>query len=126
MKFNARDNSTANQQFYFEDADGVARRAMAAYADTTMVDASTSSLAQPITTSPTRIGLPLATANTYAANNAVGTSTQQSQSRPIVLNRPFRSVSEMSYCLHRYTLEKHRFLHARKRLCRLARCFQRG
>ena len=30
-------------------------------------------------------------------NSALGTPTQQSQSRPIILNRPFRSVSEMSY-----------------------------
>ena len=96
LTFNARDNVTTNQHFYFEDTDGVARRAMGAYADTTMTDGSTSSLAQAIGSDPHRIGLPLATANTYG-DNALGTPTQQSQSRPIILNRPFRSVSEMSY-----------------------------
>ena len=96
LLFNSRNNSAANQQLYFEDADGVARRAMGAYASTTMTDASTSSQAQSISTTPNRIGLPLATASTFN-NNAVATPTQQSQSRPIVLNRAFRSVSEMSY-----------------------------
>ena len=45
-------------------------------------------------------GLPLATANDYAAgSNGAGTSktSGQSQSRPMILNRPFRSVAEMSY-----------------------------
>jgi len=89
--------ATPGQHFYFEDADGIARRSMGAYADTTMTDPSTSSLVQPINSSNTRIGLPLATANSYPNDSPVGTALQQSQSRPIILNRPFRSVSEMSY-----------------------------
>jgi hypothetical protein len=76
-------NNTTTQQLYNEDPDGVARPAMGAYATTNMVSGST-------------VGLPLATANTYN-NNAVGTATSQSQSRSIVLNRPFLSVAEMSY-----------------------------
>lgn len=94
--FGSRDNSVSNQSTYFEDADGVARRAMGAYASTTQTDASTSSLAQSPSTTPTRIGLPMATANTFN-NNAVATATAQSQSRPVILNRPFNSVAEMAY-----------------------------
>lgn len=79
-----RQNS-ASLPFYYQDADGVARRAMGAYADKTL--ASTAST----------VGLPLATANTYPVSNGVGTPTSQNQSRPLILNRPFRSVAEMSY-----------------------------
>ncbi|HSI21145.1 MAG TPA: hypothetical protein VLA04_05630 [Verrucomicrobiae bacterium] len=93
--FNTRSNKSSTT-LYFEDADGICRRAMGAYANVTMTDASTSSLAQPITSSPTRIGLPMATACTFNTS-AVGTPTQQCQSRPVILNRGFRSVSEMSY-----------------------------
>lgn len=67
---------------YFSDPDGVVRRGMAgnvpfsggAWANTT-------------------VGLPMATATSYPA----GTPTSQSQSRPVVLNRPFVSVAEMGY-----------------------------
>ncbi len=95
-----RDNATPGQ-FYFEDPDGVARRAMGAYSAVT-----TSALVNPATgtsasslagTSPNLAGLPLATASTYIGTTGVGTATAQSQSRPIVLNRAFRSVSDMSY-----------------------------
>lgn len=73
-------------QFFYEDADGIGRRAMGAYADTTL-----------LSTAPT-VGLPLATANSYPVGSlGVGTPTPQSQSRPLILNRPFRSVAEMSY-----------------------------
>ncbi len=78
----AQNNSTV-QQLYNEDPDAVARPAMGAYATTNLVSGST-------------VGLPLATANTYN-NNAVGTATSQSQSRGLILNRPFRNVAEMSY-----------------------------
>jgi len=78
----AQNNSTT-QELYNEDPDGVARPAMGAYASTNLVSGST-------------VGLPLATANTFN-NNAVGTATSQSQSRALILNRPFRSVAEMSY-----------------------------
>ncbi|MEI9999208.1 MAG: hypothetical protein WDO13_08540 [Verrucomicrobiota bacterium] len=75
-------NGAATQQLFYEDPDGVARRATGAYADTTLAGST--------------VGLPLATANTFN-NNAVGTTNAQSQSRPLILNRPFRSVAEMSY-----------------------------
>jgi hypothetical protein len=73
-------------QFFYEDPDGIGRRAMGAYADITLVNGA-----------PTA-GLPHATAHTFPAGSfGVGTATAQSQSRPLILNRPFRSVAEMSY-----------------------------
>ncbi len=89
----ARDNSTTTQ-IYYEDADGVARRAMGAYALTGMLPASNASV--PPTSNLE--GLPEATANTYASGTyGVGTPTAQNLSRPLILNRPFRNVGEMSY-----------------------------
>jgi hypothetical protein len=70
---------------YYQDADGVPRRAMGAYALTTLAAAGSV------------VGMPQATANTYANTDGVGAATIQSQSRPLILNRPFRSVAEMSY-----------------------------
>ena len=78
----ARDGT--NKAFYYEDADGIARRGTSAYADGTLT-----------ATAPI-VGFPHAIANTYGSDG-VGTPTAQSQSRPLVLNRPFRSVAEMSY-----------------------------
>ena len=66
---------------YYADADGVVRRAVAAY-----VPGNTSSSATTLT------GLPMATANTAGT-----TWTAQSQSRPMILNRPFKSVAELGY-----------------------------
>ncbi|MBA3960365.1 MAG: hypothetical protein H0X40_00485 [Chthoniobacterales bacterium] len=80
MKALARDGLTA-LQFFYEDPDGVARRGMSAYVplDT---NNSTSSL----------VGIPL-----IAAGDGTGTVTTQSQSRPIILNRAFRSVADLGY-----------------------------
>ena len=92
-------NPIANM--YVEDADGIARPAMGAYAyaykstdPLTTADSSQSSLA---TASAHRTGLPMATASSYSGDNGTGTATTQSQSRAMILNRPFRSVSDMSY-----------------------------
>jgi hypothetical protein len=91
-----QNNATADS-LYYEDPDGVARRGMASY-NTSINDSNntsnSSSLASPSTA---RTGLPLATASSYADNTGVGVPTTQSQSRPMILNRPFRSVAEMSY-----------------------------
>ena len=80
--------STPKKQFN-ADPDGVVRRAMGAYVPIT---AGTGRVTAP--TNP--IGVATVTATTYnnwvASNNA-----SQSQSRPIVLNRPFRTVDEMGY-----------------------------
>ena len=81
----SQDNTTPDP-VYNEDPDGVARPAMGAYADTTLGTG----------VGATTIGLPMATASTFN-NNGVATATSQSQSRPLILNRPFRSVAEMSY-----------------------------
>jgi hypothetical protein len=78
--------NTGLVQFFYEDPDGIGRRAMGAYADITLVNGA-----------PTA-GMPHATAHTYPAGSfGVGSATAQSQSRPLILNRPFRSVAEMSY-----------------------------
>ena len=79
------DRST-QQSEYCEDPDGVCRRAMAGY-----VPVSTSG-----TTVSTSIGMPLVTSGTTFTSGTVNPTTQ-SQSRPIILHRPFRSVGEMSY-----------------------------
>ena len=70
-------SSSASFPQYYSDPDGVVRRAMGAYA-----------------TSGTT-GLPTVTANTFSTGGS--TPTSQSQSRPIILNRPFRSVAELGY-----------------------------
>lgn len=84
---NATGNSWGSQvdgdstQQYYADPDGVVRRAMGAFVPPTGNTAPAS----------TTIGLPLAkTAGSGALAN-------QSQSRPVILNRPFRSVSELGY-----------------------------
>lgn len=80
-------------QFFYEDADGIARRAMGAYAISPSLPAAQSSAAD-----NNLQGLPHATANTYAPGSlGIGSPTAQNQSRPMILNRPFRSVGEMSY-----------------------------
>ena len=62
---------------YYTDPDGVARRAMGAYTTPAGQTASASTI----------VGLPTASA----------ASGSQSQSRPIILNRPFRSVADLGY-----------------------------
>lgn len=71
-------NGDNGQAQYYTDADGVPRRAMGAY----------------VTSGTT--GLPMATASSYTTGG-VSTASSQSQSRPIILNRPFRNVSELGY-----------------------------
>jgi hypothetical protein len=67
----------ASKPHYYSDPDGMVRRAMGAYTTTNL------------------FGLPMAVASTYPGSTA--SSTSQVQSRPIVLNRPFRSVGELGY-----------------------------
>ena len=86
--------TSPQQHLYYEDADGMNRRSMGAYA---YLDPSGN---LPATgTTQYLEGLPHATANTYPSSQPVGVGqpTAQSLSRPIMLNRPFRSVAEMSY-----------------------------
>jgi len=81
------------QPCYYADADGVVRRATGAY-----VPSSSGSSA----TSP--VGLPTASINGYSASPAppmvtpaTKTPFTQSQSRPLLLHRPFRTVAELGY-----------------------------
>ena len=91
------DNGSA-YTFYYEDPDGICRRAMGGYVSTNATF--TAGTRRSNTSSLT--GLPLATSGN-ATNNGLTlsdgriTQTSQSRSRPILLHRPFRSVAEMSY-----------------------------
>ena len=77
---------TANTRHQFNaDADGVVRRAMGAYVPVNAAGATTST-----------IGLAQATATTYASSTGSAIPAQ-SLSRPIILNRPFKSVDELAY-----------------------------
>jgi len=70
------------------DPDGVVRRAMGAYVPIT---------AGRVTASTNPIGVATITATTGTPGSFTNAAPQQSQSRPIVLNRPFRTVDEMGY-----------------------------
>jgi hypothetical protein len=74
----ANPNTVLGASFY-TDADGVVRRAMGGY----------------VTGSPasTTVGLPMAA--TFSSSGSV--PANQSQSRPWILHRPFRSVAELGY-----------------------------
>lgn len=81
---NNPDAQDDNVEAYYTDADGVVRRAMGAYAP--LLGGSTSS----------NYGLPTTTATT-GWNTGIPSPTAQSQSRPTILHRPFRSVAELGY-----------------------------
>ena len=80
----------AGVQNYYEDPDGICRRALGGY-----VSANGTATGR-LTNTGSTVGLPLATASNSFSDH-MGTATSQSQSRPIILHRPFRSVGEMSY-----------------------------
>jgi Tfp pilus assembly protein PilX len=75
--------ATSSGANYYSDADGVVRRAAGAWVG-------------PNGTTPasTTVGLPLATAN---SGSPLTRNAAQSASRPMVLNRPFRSVADLGY-----------------------------
>ena len=88
-------NNNGMVHFYYEDPDGIARRAMGAYADTTTTVHTGGQL--PPTTA-TYFGLPEYTANLYPTGSlGVGTPRVTTLNRPMILNRAFQSVGEMSY-----------------------------
>jgi hypothetical protein len=78
---------------FFADADGVVRRGMSAYVPYTA--------AEPAQTAPagSPFALPYKPAMTYTSNTtaAIGSPNADMASRPVMLNRPFRSVSELGY-----------------------------
>ena len=94
-------------QYYYSDPDGIVRRASGGYASrcfgaigsATLTGATALSTdgdvyaAPLISTSPTSY----ANGNTTATGYSNVRSTQQSNSRPYILNRPFRSVAELGY-----------------------------
>jgi len=89
--------SGGTAQIYYEDADGIARRAMGAYATVASAVVPSLATAESKTIYP---GLPMAQANVYALaakDDDTAAPFAQSQSRPLILNRAFRSVAEMSY-----------------------------
>lgn len=75
---------------FYSDPDGVPRRAAGAYVEAD--DASTWSDSNSWS-AKTATGLPTVTATQFPSM----TPTAQSQSRPLILNRPFRSVAELGY-----------------------------
>ncbi len=89
-------DGTASSAFYYSDPDGVVRRASAGN-----VDPGTGSGAAP---AATVTGLPMAYAKGTTNGNSSGPPTsgsyptvRQMDSRPSILNRPFRSVAELGY-----------------------------
>lgn len=83
-------DGTTSQQLYYEDPDGVCRRATGGYVP---VGGSPSGRGTN-TLIPT--GLPMVTSGS-TFNGGVVIPGAQSESRSIILHRPFRSVAEMSY-----------------------------
>jgi hypothetical protein len=79
------------QSYYYEDPDGIARRAMGGYVPVSGTPTGS------LTNTTTTIGLPEVTSGTATPVNGIEVPTTQSQSRPILLHRPFQSVAEMSY-----------------------------
>jgi hypothetical protein len=82
---NNPDSLDDNVAAHYSDSDGIVRRAMGAYTPLNS-SASTSS----------NDGLPTTTA-TAGWDTSSPTPTSQSQSRPTILHRPFRSVAELGY-----------------------------
>jgi hypothetical protein len=82
---------------YYQDADGVVRRGMAAYwpQGDTGATGITGSVAAGFTPGLAP-GLPMATASTVNSSG-YNVASRQVQSRPIILHRPFRSVAELGY-----------------------------
>ena len=107
------DNDTTTQSAVglgcFADPDGVVRRGMSAYvqpAGTTQAQAAP-------TGAPS--GLPLKTAYAQSTSGGTITAGPEASSRPIMLNRPFRSVAELGYVFSGTPLAQPRLLHAGKR-----------
>jgi hypothetical protein len=74
----------------FADADGVVRRGMSAYVLPTTAAPATAPI------SGAASGLPMKTAYTYSVTGTA-VAGPEATSRPIILNRPFRSVAELGY-----------------------------
>jgi hypothetical protein len=85
---------------FFADADGVVRRGMSAYVPVGSGSTSGSGGAPAIAASTSGVpsGIPLKPTVDYTLSTpAPSTTTNEYQSRPIMLNRPFRSVADLDY-----------------------------
>ena len=104
----------AGAPIFYADADGVTRRASGGNVDVNGT-----------TPASTTTGLPMAYASGLSAGSSSGTTAAQMDSRPSILNRPFRSVAELGYVYFRNTLEEPGFLSAGKRRLGPAGCLLR-
>jgi len=77
---------------YYSDADGVVRRASGAWVPTGVPSLTSSTP----TSATTTVGLAQALANSASGTTLIRNASQ-SNSRPIILNRPFRSVADLGY-----------------------------
>jgi len=89
---------SAGTQIFFADADNVVRRGMAAYLPPTAADPGDPRVVPAGAAS----GEPQQVATTYlSASNGLGQwaapDSSQSPSRPVMLNRPFKTVAELGY-----------------------------
>ncbi|MGC3992178.1 MAG: hypothetical protein QM796_21290 [Chthoniobacteraceae bacterium] len=82
---------SSGTQCYYTDADGVVRRGMAAYLQPSSTDAGV------VPPSGAATGDPQAVATTYSTLGVGTPISAQTPSRPMILNRPFRSVAELGY-----------------------------
>jgi hypothetical protein len=73
--------------WHYQDSDGVLRRASGAYTTVSGAD----------NTQGSAVGLPLAGTVAGQLANPFAPAPNQSQSRPIMLHRPYRSVAELGY-----------------------------
>ena len=90
--------NTSNAAQFYTDPDGVVRRAMGGL----VPYISTPILIPPDIAATTDVGLPMTPANT----NGV-TQGPQSGSRPVILNRPFRTVGELRLYVLGHALEEY-------------------
>lgn len=85
--------STDTQPQYYSDPDGVVRRGMGAYVTNSTIPSLND-------TSGSALGLPTPTTALYlsaqSTNPGIQPNANQMASRPVILNRPFRSVGELS------------------------------
>jgi hypothetical protein len=81
--------STPGNQFY-ADADGVVRRGMSAFVPVGSTPATPPATGQPS-------GIPTKPVTIIGSPSTTDTSTNEYASRPMILNRPFRSVAELGY-----------------------------
>jgi len=78
-----------NDPVFYGDPDGVVRRAMGGY--------NTNANNPGYNGTDPSVGLPMAVANTNIGGTATPLPSGQLSSRPVMLNRPFRSVAELGY-----------------------------